>query len=354
MISKEQLASLQVAPTAAIRTVARMIQGAEIKIILVCDESGRMLGTVTDGDIRRAVSEGLDLEGSIATIMNTSPKVARPQDHLGNLKTYMRLSVIKHLPKLDEEGRVIDLVLLDPFEHHPVQSAAVVLMAGGRGSRLMPLTKDTPKPLLSVGGKPVIERQIEQLIKHGFQRFYISINYLGHMLEEYFGDGSRLGVQISYIRETEPLGTAGALSLLDNRDTPMIVMNGDIISKTDFSTLIAYFTETGVDATMGVREYHYTVPFGCVTLNENYHIDKIEEKPSFRHLINSGIYVLSPYAISRIPNNVFYDMPQLFQTLADERRPVNTYHITEEWIDIGRKEDLVWAQKLFDVEDEIV
>ena len=354
MIRKEVLATIQVVPTVSIRTAARMIQESEIKILLICDDNERLLGTVTDGDIRRAVSDGYDLNGSIKTIMNKTPKVAWPQDNLGNVKTYMRQSVIKHLPKLDTDGRVVDLIVLDHYEQHPAQSGAVVLMAGGRGSRLMPLTKDTPKPLLSVGGKPVIERQIEQLVKHGFQRFYISINYLGHMLEEHFGDGSQMGIQISYIRESEPLGTAGALSLIESPDTPMIVMNGDIISKTDFSTMMAYFTETGVDATMGVREYHYTVPFGCVSLDERDYIDRIEEKPSFRHLINSGIYVLSPAAISRIPHNTFYDMPELFQILTEERRPVNTYHITEEWIDIGQKEDLLWAQKLFEVEDEFV
>lgn len=340
-----------VAPSVQIREAAQLIQVAEIKILLVCDESRRLLGTLTDGDIRRAVSEGIDLNSGVETIMNTSPKVARPNDNLGSLRAFMRVSVIRHLPRLDEAGRVIGLMVLDRLEALAVQPGAVVLMAGGRGSRLMPLTKDKPKPLLPVGGKPVIERQIEQLIQHGFRRFYISVNYLGNMLEAHFGDGSRLGIEITYLREDKPLGTAGALARINGETAPIIVMNGDIISKTDFSNMMSYFLEGHVDATVGVREHLYTVPFGCVALREGGLVAGIEEKPSFRHLINAGIYVLSPSALAHVPKDEFFDMPQLLQALVDENRRVNTYQITEEWIDIGQKEDLLWAQKLFAIED---
>jgi NDP-sugar pyrophosphorylase family protein len=232
------------------------------------------------------------------------------------------------------------------------QEAAVVLMAGGRGSRLMPLTQDTPKPLLKVGSKPLIERQIEQLVGQGFRRFFISLNYLGHMIEDYFGDGSRFSVRIDYLREDKPLGTAGSLSLLQKIDEPLIVMNGDIITKANFVAMLAHFHDEGVAATMGVREYLYTVPYGCVRIN-GAAIAELEEKPTFRHLINAGIYVLSPDSLSLLQRNAYCDMPQLFNAVIDSGRKANTFHITEEWIDVGQKEDLLWAQKLFAIEDKL-
>ena len=325
---------------------------SEIKIILVCDDNDVLLGTVTDGDIRRAVLHDADLTGSVETIMNRHPKVSHRNDNLHALRAYMRASVIRHLPVIDERGRVVDLVLLDAPEDVVEQEAAVVLMAGGRGSRLMPLTQDTPKPLLRVGSKPLIERQIEQLVGQGFRRFYISLNYLGHMIEDYFGDGSRFSVRIDYLREGKPLGTAGSLSLLESREEPLIVMNGDIITKANFVAMLAHFRDESVAATMGVREYLYTVPYGCVRIN-GAAIAELEEKPTFRHLINAGIYVLSPDSLSLLRHNEYCDMPQLFNAVIDSGRKANTFHITEEWIDVGQKEDLLWAQKLFAIEDKL-
>lgn len=350
-MKQQILNAITVPPTARIRQAAKIIQENPVKIVLVCDETGRLLGTVTDGDIRRAVLQSADLDGTVETIMNRHPKVARRSDNRRALREYMRTAIIRHLPCVDEDMRIIDLIVLDEVEDVRPQSAAVVLMAGGRGQRLMPLTERTPKPLLKVGEKPVLERQIEQLAGHGFTRFYISINYLGHMIEEYFGNGERLGVDIRYIRETVPLGTAGALSLLEPQQDPIVVMNGDIITKADFATMVNFFEEEKVVATMGVREYFYTVPYGCVNVNGSSIID-LEEKPTFRHLISAGINVLNPRALEFIPRGEYFDMPQLFSTLIENGCRTNTFQITEEWIDIGHKEDLTWAQKVFAIEDK--
>jgi dTDP-glucose pyrophosphorylase len=346
VISESMLNSLVVQPSLDIRSAARAIQSAEIKILLVCDEERKLLGTLTDGDIRRAVSNGDDLNGPVRSIMNNSPKVAQPDESEELLRTRMRASIIRHMPKVDSNGHLIGLAILGHLDDVRQREAAVVLMAGGRGSRLMPLTANRPKPLLHVGKKPVLERQIEQLIDQGFYHFYISVNYLGHMIEEHFGDGSRLNVRIEYIREAEPLGTAGSLCLLPRQEHPIIVMNGDIITKADFGKMLDNFVQEGVAATMAVREHHYTVPYGCVSMEDG-RIVSLDEKPTFRHLINAGLYVISPQTLEHLPKGRFFDMPQLFETLIAKGHSTNSYLVSEEWIDIGHKEDLMWAQQVF-------
>ncbi len=350
MLNESILRSITVPPETLIREAAKIIQTSPVKIVLVCDSDKTLLGTLTDGDIRRAVLDFADLSGNVATIMNKNPKVLRPEESPHAAREYMRNAVIRHLPRVNERGQIVDLILLDGSDDVMAQRTAVVLMAGGRGQRLMPLTRTTPKPLLMVGRKPVLQRQIEQLIGHGFSRFYISINYLGNMIEEFFGDGRQLGIEIKYLRETKALGTAGALSLMGDIDVPLLVMNGDIVSKANFAELVRYFEDDGVAATMGVREYLYTVPYGCVKLNGAV-IERFEEKPTFRHLVNAGIYVVSPKALTLVPKDEQFDMPELFDRLIEAGQPTNTFQITEEWIDIGQKEDLDWARRVFAVED---
>ena len=303
---------------------------------------------MTDGDLRRGVLHDMDANGPVELVMNKHPKVSHRNDNEPALRAYMRDLVIRHLPCVDDDGHLVDLIWLDDREDVETLDAAVVLMAGGRGSRLMPLTENTPKPLLKIGSKPLLERQIEALAAQGFRRFHISINYLGHMIEDYFGDGSRFSVEISYLRETQPLGTAGALSLIEDRSRPLLVMNGDIITKTNCAAMLSHFKNANVAATMGVRDFHYTVPYGCVSINGKM-ITEIEEKPTFRHVINSGIYVFASDALSFLQPNQACDMPALFRTLIAKGCKTNTFLITEEWIDIGQVQDLQWARKLFEV-----
>lgn len=343
MVHRSKIASLIIGPTDSIRRAAEILQSQELKIVLVCDAQQKLLGTVTDGDIRRAVVQALDFATPVETVMNTTPRVTHRHDNPDELTDFMRREVIRHLPEVDEDGRVVNIFLLDSTEDLEARESAVVLMAGGQGLRLRPLTENTPKPLLLVGGKPVLERQIEHFRRQGFRRFYISVNYLGHMIEEYFGTGERWGVKIQYLREKKRLGTAGALSLLEPQTRPFIVCNGDIITKTSFANLLSCFEEDDVKGTIGVREFATTVPYGCVDVEQG-RIVSIREKPTVRHLINAGVYVLAPEVLEHIPTDEFCDMPTVFNQLIDRGEATNVYHITEEWVDIGRIDDLEWAQ----------
>lgn len=344
MPTRKVIAQLTLPPSAPIRDAARVIQSQSIKFVLVCDAEGRLLGTVTDGDIRRSVLADLSHDAPIDQIMNRQPRVTRQHDNRVEIREQMRHAVIRHLPEVDSAGRVVDIFFLDgPDDVSPVPSI-VVLMAGGRGERLRPLTEKMPKPLLKVGGKPVLERAIENLVGQGFSRFRISINYLGHMIREHFGDGSRFGVEIDYLDEEEPLGTAGALAGLERPEHPFVVMNGDLLTGANVRAMVG-LCQQGAKAVMGAREYAYTVPYGCLKVDDG-RISAIEEKPTVYHFISAGIYVFAPEALEYVSHGERLDMPDLFRKMIDEGHDVRYHHITEEWIDIGSKDDLAWARRL--------
>ena len=344
MPTRKVIEQLTLPPSAPIRDAARVIQSQEIKFVLVCDPEGRLLGTVTDGDIRRSILADLGADAPVELIMNRNPRVTHQHENRVEIREQMRHAVIRHLPEVDSAGRVVDIFFLDePDDVSPLPNS-VVLMAGGRGERLRPLTDNVPKPLIKVGGKPVLERVIEGLIGQGFQRFHISINYLGHMIEEYFGNGSRLGIEINYLREDEPLGTAGALAGFERPEHPFVVMNADLLTGTNVRAMVD-LCKQGAKAVMGAREYAYTVPYGCLTVNEG-RIHSIEEKPTLYHFISAGIYVFAPEALDFLTPGKYLDMPDLFRKLIDSRLDVRYHHITEEWIDIGSKEDLAWARRI--------
>ena len=342
MSNKAAIEKITLPPHAPIRDAARVIQSQDIKFVLVCDAAGKLLGTVTDGDIRRSILADLGPSSPIELIMNPKPRVTRQHENRELIREQMRTAVIRHLPEVDDALRVIDIFFLDEPDTASPLDNPVVLMAGGRGERLRPLTESMPKPLLKVGGKPVMERAMEALIKQGFRKFHISVNYLGHMIEDYFGDGSRWGVSVDYLREREPLGTAGALSAFARPAQPFVVMNGDLLTGTNVRAMVA-LCEGGAKAVMGAREYAYTVPYGCLEV-DNGRIRAIEEKPTLYHFISAGIYVFAPEVLDLVKPGARLDMPDLFRELIDARHDVRYHHITEEWIDIGSKEDLAWAR----------
>jgi len=323
----------------SIRSVIYSIDSNSLQIALIVDERGYLLGTVTDGDIRRAILRGHSLENEITEIMNTTPTVMNPSRDKREVLAIMRKRQFNHIPIVNYEGCVVGLETIHSIVVPEARANRVVLMAGGLGSRLRPLTEDCPKPLLKVGGKPVLETTIENLIGYGLNKFTLTVNYRADMLMDYFGDGSRWGVEIDYIIEEKRMGTAGALSLLKTRpEEPFIVMNGDLLTKVNAAGLLDYHEGQKVDATMCVRDYEIQVPYGVINV-DNERLVGIVEKPVYRHFVNAGIYVLSPNVLDIIPENEFYDMTTLFEDLVGRKQQASVFPIREYWLDIGRIED---------------
>ena len=315
-----------------------------MQIVLVVDEADRLLGSVTDGDVRRGILRGVRLNSPVSEIMNAKPisvEIGTTQEAGIAL---MRERVLHQLPVLDAEGRVVELMTLDAVLRAVREDTTVVLMAGGLGSRLRPLTDLTPKPLLPIGGRPLIEITINSLARQGFGRFLLSVRYKAEQFREHFGDGQKLGVAIDYIKEDEQLGTAGALRLLPERPTaPFLVMNGDILTNLDARLLLLFHREQKACATMCVREYEWTIPYGVVR-SSNGHLEKFEEKPTRREFVNGGIYVLSPEVLDLLPECGAIDMPTLLDRVATRIAPPTIYHLREYWLDIGHVDDLGRAQ----------
>jgi dTDP-glucose pyrophosphorylase/predicted transcriptional regulator len=328
-----------VKPSDSIFRTLEVIDRSSMQIALVVDEKGHLLGTVTDGDVRRGILSGLSLDSEVVQVMNKNFSSCSVDDAREKVLALMTNKSLHQLPVIDHNGRLIGIHTIDSLMSSTARENIVLLMAGGLGSRLKPLTDNCPKPLLRVGGKPILESIIESFIEQGFKNIYISINYKGEMIEDYFGDGSDLGVQINYIREDKRLGTAGSLKLLPKTNNqPIIVMNGDILTKVDYRNLLDFHTSQKADATLCIREYQLEVPYGVVSIEGNKFIG-IKEKPKERFYINAGLYVLNPDLIGYIPENTYFDMPELFKILANTNRETTVYPIREYWMDIGHMDD---------------
>lgn len=334
-----------VSPETSLRDAISRIDGSGLQLALVLDSDGRLAGVLSDGDIRRAILRGCDLASPTSDVMNSRPTTASSSSKSKELLSLMRRKVLHHVPLLNTEMQVVGLATLDGLTGVLERPNWVVLMAGGLGSRLMPLTENCPKPMLPVGGKPILESILESFSEQGFRQFFLSVNYLANSVRDHFGDGSQWGVDINYLHEDKRLGTAGALSLLPERPSePLVVMNGDLLTKVRFDSMLNFHAEHGAAATMAVREYDFQVPYGVVQLNGT-NIAAIEEKPVHRFFVNAGIYTLSPMAFEHIPNDVFFDMPTLFERMLAAGHPTSAYPLREYWLDIGRLEEFERAQK---------
>lgn len=327
-------------PGKSIFDAIRIIDNEALQIAVIVDEDYHLLGVVTDGDIRRALLTEVNLHSEIRSIMTKNPHTARMGESRKQILNKMKNYAIHQLPLVNEIEQVVGLYTLDELIRIQPRDNIVVLMAGGLGSRLMPLTNGCPKPLLKVGGKPILEIILENFIDYGFYRFYFCINYKAEMIKEHFGDGSLWGVNIQYIHEDKRLGTAGALSLLpDKAKEPLVVMNGDLLTKIDFQQLLDFHVQNKATATMCIREYENPLPYGVVKLKDDI-IVGLKEKPVQKHLINAGIYVLNPEVLDLIPEHTFFDMNQLFEALLVKGHNPAAYQIREYWMDIGRISDL--------------
>jgi len=335
-------------PDTTILKTLELIDKCSLQIALVVIESNKLVGTVSDGDVRRAILKGISLDRPVKEIMFTEPTVASIHVSRDEIVTTMKVKQLRQIPLVDEDGCVVGLDLWDDLINLQERKNIVVLMAGGLGTRLGELTKDCPKPLLRVGNKPVLETILENCIEYGFKCFYISVNYKAKMVKEFFGDGSRWGVNIRYIEEEKRLGTAGALALLPEISTlPLLVMNADVLTKINLKHLMEFHHEHNSIATMCVRNYEFQVPFGVVQL-DNHRLKNILEKPVHQFFVNAGIYVLNPEAVSTVPNNEYFDMPALFDKLLEKEFETAAFPIHEYWLDIGRKDDLERANGDYD------
>lgn len=335
-------------PTTPILEAIKIIDASGLQIAVVVDEGQRLLGTVTDGDIRRAILKSVTLQNPVSTIMNRNPVAASTSDCRDTMLAIMRATKLRQMPVVDDDGTVTALEFFDALIKPDNRQNWVVLMAGGLGNRLRPLTNECPKPLLPVGSKPILETIIENFREHGLSRFYISVNYKAEMLESYFKDGSKWGVEIRYLHEDREMGTAGSLSLLPKEiNSPIIVMNGDLLTKVNFQHLLDFHQEHRAQATMCVREYDHQIPYGVVKI-ENNSLTSIEEKPVQHFFVNAGIYALNPHVFELLPPNTRFDMPDLFRLLIDKEATIVTFPIREYWIDIGRMDDYDRARCEYD------
>ncbi|GAA6154785.1 nucleotidyltransferase family protein [Pyruvatibacter sp. HU-CL02332] len=334
-------------PDTPLEDVIRRITETAKQIALVAGDDHKLLGTITDGDIRRGILRGLSLDTPAREIMKENPIVAGPDLARDVLLGYMRDGRVKQLPIVDAQGFLVGLELLDDMLSAPDADNWIVIMAGGLGTRLRPITEDIPKPLVPVGGRPVLETIIEQLAGQGFTRIFLAVNYLAEQVRDHFGDGSRWDVQIDYLEEETRLGTAGALTLLPHRPpAPFLVMNADLVTDIDFRRLLNFHGDQTADATMCVREYKFQVPYGVVETQGN-RITQLTEKPQHSYFVNSGIYALEPDVLDLVPDGHFYDMTTLFDDLLAREGHGVVFPVHEYWIDIGQFDDLERARTDF-------
>jgi len=324
-----------------------ILNSAALRIALIVDDENHLLGVLTDGDIRRGLLNRIDFSQPVSAMMNTSPLKALVGTKRDTLRQMMESKSVLHIPLIDSDGCLVGLETLQHLLSPQIRNNWVFLMAGGFGTRLSPLTDKCPKPLLPVGGKPILESIIESFIEAGFRNFFISVHYMSEQIKNYFGDGSRWNITILYIEEETPLGTAGALGMLpESIDTPVVMMNGDVVTRLDFNALLDFHEAHQAKITMCVREYDMQVPFGVVEGEESF-VTSIIEKPVHRFFVNAGIYVVAPEAIKQTRPPQRLDMPDLVSNILANEDKVAKFPIYEYWLDIGRPDDFERAQHGF-------
>jgi dTDP-glucose pyrophosphorylase len=323
----------------------RNLDQVGIKIVLVVDKANKLIGTISDGDIRRGLLEGMDLNSPIASIIHHNALVVPPEMARDMVMQLMVANKIQQIPVVDWQQQLVGLHLWDEITTPPARANLMVIMAGGKGTRLLPHTQNCPKPMVLVVDKPMLEHIIERGKLEGFNHFVLAIHHLGHIIEAHFGNGERLGVKIDYLREQSPLGTAGALGLLNPRpDAPFVVTNGDVITDIRYGELLDFHNRYQASATMAVRIHEWQHPFGVVQM-QGVEVVGFEEKPVARSHINAGVYVLAPEVLNELIAEAPCDMPMLFERLQAKAKRTVAYPMHEPWLDVGRPDDLVEANK---------
>jgi len=333
--------------TDSISQLLEAINKGSMQIALVVNNDGVLKGTVTDGDIRRGLLSGISLDDTVATVMSDAPFKCNINDSREKILQTALSNSIHQIPIVNDNGVVVGIEEINDLVKPPEYKNKVVIMAGGLGTRLRPLTEKTPKPLLVVGNKPILETIINNFSKQGFKNIILSVNYKAEMIEKYFDNGEKFGVNIEYVYEDTRLGTAGSLSkMIDILKEPFFVINGDILTNVNVSHLLDYHISNKAMATMTVREYDMQVPYGVVQIDDN-KVITIEEKPVQSFFVNAGIYVLNSMALSYLPENEFFDMPTLFEKILQDKQKIIPFPLKEYWLDIGRMSDFERANEEF-------
>lgn len=332
--------SILVSTSTSIGDAIRLMDASAMEIVLVVDGRGRLAGTVTDGDVRRGLLRGVTLDAPVQTVMHARPLTAPPGTPREEILRTLQARHLRHMPIVDEAGSLVGLELLGDLIGRPEgRENPVVILAGGLGTRLRPLTEDTPKPLLPVGSRSLLETLIEQVASYGFRDLYLAVGYRADQVERQLGDGSRLQVRIRYVREPEPLGTAGAIRLLQGElRHPFLVVNGDLLTKANFGHLLDFHHSEKYDLTMGVTSYHHRVPFGVVEVAKGL-VVALEEKPEQSWLVSAGMYVLNPSVVTLVPSQGPFDMPALIRAVLARGRQVGAFPVHEYWLDVGAPEE---------------
>jgi dTDP-glucose pyrophosphorylase len=346
-MNNENLKNFVVKADQTIRKLMEVITANSHEVALVENDRRQIIGLVTDGDIRRGLLGGLNLDSQVGAMLSKDYIAVGPEEERATVLDMMKALGIRHIPVVDREKRLLGIHFLQDLIGTAAKPNLAVIMAGGKGTRLLPLTKDCPKPLIKVAGRPILERLVLHLVGYGIRKIYLAINYLGEMIESYFGDGASLGCSIEYIREKEALGTGGSLALLPERPRdPFIVMNGDLVTQVNLARLLEFHGEAKASATIAARTYQVEIPYGVIEKDQN-RLVQIHEKPLIHYLINAGIYVLNPEVPAYVPKGQYFPIIGLFDRLLEAKKLIGAYVLNEDWIDIGVHNELQRANGIF-------
>jgi dTDP-glucose pyrophosphorylase/CBS domain-containing protein len=349
-VMDKRLRAMTIPPDASIREAMLAIERAACELALVVDDEGHLNGTASDGDLRRGLLAGAKLDDPVKPHVTTAAVVASPADSRAEVLDVMRARSVSQVPVVDERGRLVSIHLLRELIGASPRDNIAVVMAGGRGTRLAPLTESVPKPMVRVAGRPILERLVLHLVGSGIQRVVLAINYLAEQIIDYFGDGEHFGCRIDYVREDplQPLGTGGALRLVPevvgDLAEPLLVLNGDLVTQVSLEDLLAHHASIGGAATVAVRDYSYEIPYGVAEEGENGYLERFLEKPVLTHRVNAGLYVLSPHLLERIPPETEYPLPSLLVDAVTRGERVGLWTLTDEWHDVGQHQDLERAR----------
>ncbi len=341
----DRLAGSIVAHTATVREGLAAVDRGAAGLCLAVDGDGRLVGLATDGNLRRALLAGVGLDDPLEPVLNSTFVAIGRQQTRADALDLMRARRIDAVPVVDDAGRPVALHLLHAFVEPVARPNRAVIMAGGRGTRLRPLTDSIPKPMLRVAGRPILERIVLHLVGSGISHISISVGYMAEVIEEHFGDGTGFGASIEYLRERAPLGTAGSLALLPAPlEDALLVLNGDLVTTVDVPNLLAFHERGGYAATIGTRRYVHTVPFGCIE-RDGERVLSIEEKPTIGREVNTGIYVIAPWVAGLVKPDMATSMPEVIDELLGRGDPVGAFEVEDDWVDVGQRDQLIRARE---------